>query len=101
MAAANEGTNLRCNAVTRILVAASRCQAAVVMHAQIVTLERYDALHAHICGVTPTMVDLGITTAFNHVAIQQFVASLKPALWDKMMKARSGLKGRFSTSYYP
>ena len=31
--------------------------------------------------------DLGITTALNHVAIQLFVAGLKPAIRDNMMKA--------------
>jgi hypothetical protein len=34
----------------------------------------------------PTIFDLGITTALNHVAIQLFVAGLKPSIRDEMMK---------------
>jgi hypothetical protein len=45
--------------------------------------------------------DLGITTALNHVVIQLFVAVLKPAICDEMMKNMPVLLGRFSTSYYP
>ena len=57
-----------------------------VMHPEIVALAGYNALHADIRGIIPTMVDLGITAAFNHVAIQLFVAGLKPAIRDEMMK---------------
>ncbi len=32
------------------------------------------------------MLDPGISTPLNHVAIQSFVVGLKPAVRDKMMK---------------
>jgi hypothetical protein len=37
------------------------------------------------CSITPTMVDLAITTALNHVAIQLFVDGLNPFIGNKMM----------------
>jgi hypothetical protein len=37
-------------------------------------------------GIIPTIFDLGIITALDHVAIQLFVAGLKPSIGDEMMK---------------
>jgi hypothetical protein len=47
----------------KLLTAAARRPAAAVMPVQIVWLEGNAALHANVCGVIPTMVDLGITIA--------------------------------------
>ncbi len=57
----------------------ARCSAVAEMPAQIA------ALHADISGIIPTIVDLGISTALNHVAIQLFVPGLKPTFRDKMV----------------
>jgi hypothetical protein len=53
------------------------------MPAEIAALERFAALPANIHGIIPTMVDLGITTAPNHVDVQLFVVGLKPAIGTK------------------
>jgi hypothetical protein len=44
------------------------------------------SLHANVCGVIHTVVDLSITTALNHIATQLFVAGLRPAIWVEMIK---------------
>ncbi len=69
-----------------LLPAAARHPAAAVSLHKFSLLAQFDALHANFRGVILTMVDLVIITD-NHVAIQLFVAGLKPAIWDEMMKA--------------
>ena len=70
-----------------LLPAAARRPAAAQMPPQIANLAGFPALHDDIRNIVPTTFDLGITTALNHVAIQLFVAGLKPAIRDDMMKA--------------
>jgi hypothetical protein len=60
-----------------LFLAAARQAGASVMPAQFAALAGYAALHADIHDIKPTMVDLSITTAPNHLAIQLFVAGLK------------------------
>jgi hypothetical protein len=61
------------------------------MPTPIVGLAGYAALPVVVRGFILTMFDLGITTALNHVAIQLFVAVLKPTIGDEMMKVMSVL----------
>jgi hypothetical protein len=49
-------------------------------------MPHYKDMQAVICGIIPKIVDMGITTALNGVAIQLFVAGLNPDIWVKMMK---------------
>lgn len=58
------------------LPATARHSASTVMPSQIAALEGYAALRAYIHGIIPTMVNLGITMALNHVAYQLFVTGL-------------------------
>ena len=65
---------------------AARRPAAAVIPGPILNLDGYGALDADVRGFLPGIIDMGITAAFNHVAIQLFVAGLKPAIRDDLMK---------------
>jgi hypothetical protein len=52
----------------------------------LITLGGYDALPIAVRGTIPTIFDLRITMTLNHVAIQLFVAGLKPTIHHEMMK---------------
>ncbi len=69
-----------------LLPAAARRPIAVAMPAAIAALAGFEALADPVKQIVPTIFDLGVTTALNHVAIQLFVAGLKPAIRDEMMK---------------
>jgi hypothetical protein len=58
----------------------------LLLPAQFAGLAGFGALHVDIHVVSLTWVHLGITAALNHRAIQLFVAGLKPAIQDEMMK---------------
>jgi hypothetical protein len=57
----------------------------------IANLAENASLDVDICGVMPRMTDIGITTALSHVVHQLFVAGLKPAIEDEIMKAMTVL----------
>jgi hypothetical protein len=69
-----------------LLFVATRRPAAAVMPPQITALAGFNELPVAIRGTIHTTFDLRITTALNHVAIQLFVAGLKPSIQDEMMK---------------
>jgi hypothetical protein len=81
-----------------LLPAAARRPVAVAMPAPIAELAGFGALAEPIRHIIPTIFDLGITTALNHVAIQLFVAGLKPSIKDE--KHANSVMGCFSTGHY-
>ncbi len=61
-----------------LLPVVTKHPAAVVLLTKLVVLVGYAALPANVREIIPAQFDLGITIALNHVAIQLFVAVLKP-----------------------
>jgi hypothetical protein len=61
-----------------LLPVVTKHPAAVVLLTKLVVLVGYAALPANVREIIPAQFDLGITIALSHVAIQLFVAVLKP-----------------------
>ena len=75
------------NDLENLLPAAQRVPAAAAYPAEVVALAGYAALAANVrADGIATLINIGITTAMNHIGLQLFVAGLRSSIRDELMK---------------
>ena len=75
------------NDLENLLPAAQRVPAAAAYPVEVVALAGYAALAADVrAGGIAALINIGITTAMNHIGLQLFVAGLRSSIRDELMK---------------